>query len=208
MAKSANLLSAEKEVKALRAHFLPKRFDITGTYPNPLRVQAQTRAFVVLVHAEVETYLEIWAKDICQAAERLWNSSQKVSTPLAFLLITLGLKISTATLSPKDTPQRMLEECVALFQRYYKQIKDNHGIKEANVLPLFGAIGTPASAFGATLLPALDSFGELRGTQAHYATRAVINVLDPETEFKRALDLLREIEPLDTWFQSYLQSIV
>lgn len=207
MAKSANLRSGVKEVKALRGHFLPKKFHPLGIYADPVQIQAHTRAFVVLVHAEIETFLEIWAKEIAQAAERLWNSSKKISNPLAYLLSTVGAKIHTTQLYPKDTPQRLADECVALFQRYYKQIKDNHGVKESNVLLLFGALGTPAAAFGATLLPSLESFGEHRGFQAHHATRAVVNQLDPKTEYDKAMALWAELEVLDSWLQIYLRSI-
>ncbi|WP_307510600.1 HEPN domain-containing protein [Variovorax sp. W1I1] len=170
-------------------------------------MQAHTRAFLVLAHAEIETYLELWAKELARAAERAWTNSQRISKPLAFLLITTGAKIPAISLIPKDTPQRLLDECSALFQRYYKQIKDNHGVKEANVLSLFGPLGAPASAFGTTLLPFLESFGEDRGNHAHHAARAVVNTLDPETEYNRVLNLLLELELLDEWLKKCRRGI-
>lgn len=207
MASSKFLRSARQEVEALRTYFLPAIFDSTGSYSDPKKVQARTRAFLVLAHAEIETYLETWAKKIAQAAERVWLSSNRVSTPLAFLISTIGTKISTVNLLPKDPPQRLSEECVSLFQRYYKQIKDNHGVKESNVMALFGPLGIPASALGTTLLPFLESFGEDRGNHAHHAARTVVNTLDPETEYKRVLALLVELELLDDWLKQCLRAI-
>ena len=61
-----------RQLEELRRQFLPTAFDPLGNYPKPLRVQAQTRAFLVLSHAELESFLEEWAKDIAQAAEGLW----------------------------------------------------------------------------------------------------------------------------------------
>lgn len=201
MPASAPLVSARQEIEVLRTYFLPAQFNSTGTYPDPLRVQAHARAFLVLAHAEIETYLEVWAKRLARASQQLWDSSKRISAPLAFLISTLGTKITATTLAPKDTPQRFSDECTALFQRYYKQIKDNHGVKESNVLGLFGPLGVPASAFGTTLLPFLESFGEDRGNHAHHAARAVVNVLDPETEYKRLQALLVELELFDGWLQ-------
>lgn len=79
------------------------------------------------------------------------------------------------------------------------RIKDNHGIKEANVLSLFVPLGIPASAFGSTLLPSLQTFGELRGEHAHHSGKAVISAVDPETEWKRIEQLSVELASFDAW---------
>jgi hypothetical protein len=62
MSKSRQLKNLEREISVLRDQFLPDVFDPLGVYPNPTRVQAHTRAFLVLSHAEIEAYLEDWAK--------------------------------------------------------------------------------------------------------------------------------------------------
>jgi hypothetical protein len=131
------------------------------------------------------------------------NRQGRMSPPLYFLLATLGQKIVIpATLigvNVRDSPQRLTEEMVRLFQKYYTSINDNHGVKEGNILNLLGPLGVPSTAFSSTLLPNLDSFGELRGTHAHHSVRSVLTPL-AETEYKRAVDLVNELTDLDQWF--------
>lgn len=187
----------------LRRHFLPAAFDPLGSYANSIRVQARTRAFLVLSHAEIEIYLEEWAKDIARTAETLWTTSKRVTTPLAFLLATVADRVGipqTLQGSSKDSPQRLEDAATSLFEKYYKQIRDNHGIKEKNVLSLLAPLGVPATALGTTLLPDLDTLGTIRGKHAHGSARSVQSVLDPETEYNRIKDLLRELVVLDQWF--------
>jgi hypothetical protein len=140
---------------------LPDEFDPLGGYPDFNRVQAYTRAFIVLSHAEIETYLEGWAKDITSACESVWKSSTRVTNPFAFLLATISERVeianSLADAKGKDVPTRLLDESIKLFQRHYKQIKDNHGIKEKNFWTLFAPLGVPSGALSSTLLPNLWS---------------------------------------------------
>jgi hypothetical protein len=207
MPRSKRWRELQRETNRLRAHFLPEAFEPLGVYPNSARVQAHTRAFLVLSHAEIESYLEGWAKELARAAETTWTTSSKITRPLTFLFAILADRIAIAeTLvgpSAKDSPQRLADASVKLFQRYYKVIKDNNGIKEKNFLALFAPLGIPAAALGATLLPGLDSFGALRGSHAHVSASAVASVLDPETEYKRVSDLVNDLGPFDDWLRAY-----
>lgn len=211
MPKSKRWKDLNREIGTLRKQFLPDQFDPLGRYADTTRVQAHTRAFLVLSHAEIESYLEGWAKEIARASEVAWLSSAKITTPLAFLLATLAERITVPkTLrvqNSKDGPQRLAEAAVKLFQKYYKQINDNNGIKENDVLTLFGPLGIPATALGTTLLPNLDNLGAIRSTHAHQSAKAVRSVLDPETEYKRVDALLADLVALDEWLVAYKRRI-
>lgn len=211
MPRSKRWKDLSREISTLRKHFLPDLFDPLGAYRNSHRVQAFTRAFLVLSHAEIESYLEEWAREIARASEVLWTSSHKITEPLAFLFATLSerLEIPVTLAGPKgkDSPQRLADASVKLFQRYYKQIKDNNGIKEKNVLALFAPLGIPAVALGSTLLPNLDSLGTLRGAHAHQSAKAVPTVLDPETEYNRVNALINELVVLDEWLGQYKRRV-
>lgn len=208
---SKRLTHLKREIGTLREQFLPDPFIPLGVYPKSARVQAHTRAFLVLSHAEIESFLEEWAKDIARASEVVWLSSHKITEPLGFLLATLAERIDVPVtlLDPtvKDSQMRLAEESVKLFQRYYKRIKANHGIKERNILALFAPLGLASAAVGSTLLPNLDYLGALRGTHAHNSAKAVLSWLDPETEYKRVTDLLVEILILDQWLVDYKRRI-
>jgi len=203
MANSKRYGTLRREVLLLRKHFLPETFNVLGNYTGSDKVQALTRAFLVLSHAEVETYLEGWAKDIARKCEAAWNSSGKVTSPLAFLLVTSTASMRVperlATDDGKDTPQLFAANVNSRLQDYYKRIRENHGVKEKNVLALFSPLGAPKTAFGTTLLPNLDSFGSLRGEYAHNSSQVVQTVPDPETEYNRVINLVEELKVLDSW---------
>jgi hypothetical protein len=200
-----------REIDKLRAVFLPSSFHPLGLYPDSKRVQAHTRAFIVLSHAEIESYLESWAKEITRSCESVWKAANRVTKPLAFLLVSISERIEAgqtlAETKGKDMPTRLQESAQRLFEKHYAQVKNNHGIKEKNFWSLFGPLGVPVTALSSTLLPNLDSFGEIRGRHAHQSTKAVASVLDPETEYKRVSDLVDELKTFDEWIAKYKHAI-
>jgi hypothetical protein len=80
-------------------------------------------------------------------------------------------------------------------------------VKEMNVLRLFDPLGVPATAYGATLLPNLESLGDLRGVHAHTSSKTVTSVLDPETEYKRISTVLTELDSFEQWLTAYRRTI-
>lgn len=203
MPQSRHWKELQVAVERLRLHFLPNPFDPLGNYSSPLRVQAHTRAFLVLSHAEIETFIEDWAKRIARSSEVCWSKSKKVTAPLAFLIASSAKRIeSPKSLGggiQKDSSQQFSDEVPRVFERFYKQIKGNHGVKEPDVLALLGSIGVPSTSFAPTLLPNLNSLGSLRGEHAHRAAKAVQNVLDPETEYLRVVNVVGDLSSLDAW---------
>lgn len=194
----------------LRRQFLPNPFNPLGQYPNRNEVNAYTRAFVVLSHAEVETYLEGWAKDIARKAEDIWYTSRRITEPLAFLLASLSERIAAPRSligGERDSHEQLGASLKKVFQKYYKQVRDNNGVKEGNLLALFSPIGVPRSATSSTLLPMLSSFGASRGVEAHQSAQAVINLLDPETEFNNVTNLAKELLGFDKWLREYRRRI-
>lgn len=211
MPTSQRWKSLKREIETLRSQFLPERFDPLGVYPLTSKVQAHTRGFLVLSHAEIESYFEEWAKEIARASEVVWKSSRRVTAPLGFLLVSYAerLEVPTTLVGPtaKDSPQLLVDLSVKLFTKYYKRIRDNHGIKEKNVLNLFSPLGLPAVALGSSLPPNLDYLGELRGTHAHHSAKAVVSVLDPETEYKRVMGIVNDLVLFDEWLLKYKRRI-
>jgi hypothetical protein len=127
------------------------------------------------------------------------------------LLLTSGERAPVAnklaTTAEKEMPELVKGLIKKRLQEYYKHIRDNHGVKEMNVLAMYLPLGAPNTAFGSTLLPSLESFGSLRGEYAHNSAKAVRAVPDPEVEFKRVNDLLEEIKVFDQWLMQCIQRI-
>lgn len=202
--------SLKAAIESLRVTLLPTPFDPTGVYPDTNHVQVHTRAFLVLSHAEIESYLEEWAKDIARASEKIWTSASRVTRPLTFLVAANAMRVAdTDSLkqNAKDSHRRFAELVAAVFLLFYKRIKVNNGIKERNVLRLFDPLGVPAVAYSPTLLPNLDTLGGIRGEHAHYSGQAVKSVLDPETEYKRIGEVLIDLETLEKWLVRYRRAI-
>lgn len=198
-----------REIESLRRQLLPATFAPTGDYAEPNRVQVHTRAFLVLSHAELETYFEGWAKDIARAAEDLWANTKRISTPLAFLLSTIGkdMQLVDALGTKGDSHKRFGDVVTAVFPQFYARIKENHGIKEKNVLALFDPLGVSSLAFVSTLFPRLDSMGTKRGEHAHHSRRAVTSTLDPEYEYKDVLGVVADLKTFEDWLVAYKQKV-
>ena len=205
MAESKLWKTLHRGIEVLRKQFLPETFDPLGRYPKSMLVQAQTRAFLVLSHAEIEGYFESWAKDIARACEVRWNASAKPTAPLSYLLTTNHAQRMNA--GEKDAPVWLSDAASKAFQKYYVSIKDNNGIKEVNVLALFSPLGVPASAIGTALLASLDSLGALRGEHAHNSSKAVRSVLDPETEYRTIRNVVDDLKSFDGWLVSYRKKV-
>jgi hypothetical protein len=213
MPQSSRWKALRLEVDSLRLHFLPDPFDPVADYSASDRIQSLTRAFLVLCHAEVETYLEDSAKDLLGACDKVWRKSKRIPSPLAFALAIYcirsggdkrgGKKISVPdkvnASRTVDAPDALDSQLQSALTDMHSRVKRNHGVKEANVLNLFYPLGTPFSAFGSTLLPNLNSFGALRGEHAHKSQRSVRSALDPETEYKRVVNLVEDLRSLDSW---------
>lgn len=191
----------QTQVEALRRHLLPNPFDKLGSYADSDKVQTHTRAFVVLCHAELEGYFEAWTKDLLRKAEQLWTKNRRISPLVPYLIVfRSGIKPPQALANAsQDAPSLLSAEISSGFNDLYKAIKDNHGIKEKNLLPLLTPLGIPGSALTSSLIADLDSFGSRRGEHAHSRTASVTSVLDPEIEFDRVCRLIDDLKPFDAW---------
>jgi len=208
----ARKLSAlRRDVELLRVQFLPDKFDSLGVYPDPRTTQARTRAFLVLSHAELESYFEDWAKELTRASEKVWEKTRRITLPLAFLLSwnneRLAVPEKLGSSGSAVGTQRLEQITMQLFLTFYTCIKRNNGLKEKNILALFSPLGVPASAFTAAIMPNLDELGAIRGTHAHGAQKAVLSVLDPETEYERINTILKDLEIFEAALIDYRRVI-
>jgi len=211
MAQSRRWQSLDNEIESLRKFLLPTKFDSLGQYPRPRLTQARTRAFLVLSHAELESFFEQWAKEIARKSEEIWKNNRRMTQPLAALMATTENHVvvnDKQTLAPQDMITAQVDKFVQQrYKAYYKIINDNHGIKEINLMRLLTPLGIPGSVFGSTLLPSLNSFGSSRGLHGHNSVRSIQSVLDPETEYNSAKSLATDLKALDNWLVQYRKKL-
>jgi hypothetical protein len=211
MAQSRRWQSLDNEIESLRKFLLPTKFDSLGQYARPRLTQARTRAFLVLSHAELESFFEQWAKEIARKSEEIWENNRRMTQPLAALMATTENHVvvnDKQTLDPQDMITAQVDRFVQQrYEAYYKIIKDNHGIKEINLMRLLTPLGIPGSVFGSTLLLSLNSFGSSRGLHGHNSVRSIQSVLDPEIEYDRAKSLATDLKALDNWLVQYRKKL-
>jgi hypothetical protein len=184
---------------------LPERFSPTGDYSD--RQLDRARGYRLLVHAEIESYLEDVSRDVVTRAIIEWKINKKPSILLMSFLSTYHsswnvnndlsneeiIQIAKSRNNVKDT----VDEIIELAQRQFIQrVKDNHGVKEKNFKILIIPTGIDVDELDRTWLTNLDNFGGLRGEVAHKSKRAT-GIINPKDEYDTVKSLLIGLEDLD-----------
>lgn len=108
-------------IDKLEAHFLPATFSLTGRYTQ--RQHDYTKSFLLLVHAELESYFEDRARILVANAEARYQRSGICTPVLSRLLVYHH--------AAKDDLGPISATSVSKAINYYHDHLDkNHGIKE------------------------------------------------------------------------------
>ncbi|MFO7578984.1 MAG: HEPN domain-containing protein [Nitrosomonas halophila] len=189
----------------LRHHMLPAKFSSTGDYND--RQLDRTRGYRVLVHAEIESYLEDIAREAVTLAIQEWKSNRKPSTILLAFLAAYHsgwntnderenediVRLAKARSRVKDS----INEAIDVAQKQYiTSVRDNHGVKEKNFKRLIIPLGIEIDELDGTWLTNLDNFGASRGDTAHKTKRAT-GQINPEDEYKTVKRLVKGLKELD-----------
>lgn len=175
----------------LRTHLLPAQFSPTGQYSD--RDHDLARAYVVLVHAEIEAYCEDRSRRVAEKAHNVWQTKGRHSA-LLMRLLKFHHVSSRKPWTPIDKSPNKIESAV----NYYMSVIDqNHGIREENLSKILFPIGIEPSGLDNVWLTTMDSFGSSRGTVAHTSVKTQ-QLIDPQTEFQRiSNEILPGLKKLD-----------
>lgn len=184
-----------KRVDFLNNNILPI-INPTGDYTQ-IEIDL-TRSYVLLVHAEIENYLEDIVSDKIRKCFNLWISSRKKSSCITSVLAFCGHKISfdtkRDTADKKEKIEYRIEKNIAHFN---SMIYSNHGIKKSNILNLLLPIGIERHELDDTWLSIMENFGSNRGLIAHKSL-SVQNPIDPQTERNLINNIiLKELKKID-----------
>ena len=204
MSASARHRQLGSSLAKLRKALLPRKFDPTGSYRNTQSVHVKAVSFRLLVHAEIESYLEDKALELATAGWNVWKA-KRISTDVSVgLLAFAGFEMfkPPKKLGGDGSNQKAYEDCGSALERSHGtwryDHKNNHGVKEENVLALYLPLGLPIAALDSTLLADLSSYGASRGQVAHASSLSVATFADPKTEFEKAKNLIDDLMKLDT----------
>lgn len=184
MANSQRYIQLENRIKVIEKLYLPS-IKPSGNYTP--KEQDDIRAYLLLVHAEVESYFEEISEKKAKEAFRKWKDTRVKSNVLLSLVSFHENKISE-----HDIEVRVNK---ALSSFIYG-LRHNHGIKEANVLAMLLPVGFEYSEIDTTWLNTITSFATSRGEIAHTAAR-VQQPLDPSTLKATVQQILSEIKLID-----------
>lgn len=206
MATSMQYKKLQQCVRKLRKALLPGKFDPTGTYRGADGTHLRAISFRILVHAEIESFIEDRAFQLFDEGWDAWATHRIPNRVLPALLAFSGHRMPNPPprlgLLAKNNNKNNKEDIDALFKRVKKHwmddvYKKNHGIKEANVLALLLPLGIDGSHLDTTLLADLTSFGGLRGAVAHKSSVRVTTYADPKSEYDTANQLVIALVSID-----------
>lgn len=184
-----------QRVSQLQAEYLPV-INPLGTYSK--KEQDDTRAYSLLVHAEIEAYLETISWDKVHNALSKWTANNKYNSQI---LLSLACFVDQ---SQRIKSANTKEDKLSLIVGSYRvSLRDNNGIKESNVHNIVLPIGIAESALDATLMNTLNSFGTVRGAFAHTgAAIGTITVPDPSSVKTDVENILLALKDLDIEIKS------
>lgn len=198
---SARFLQLSRRAKKLRKTFLPKNFSPTGVY-SPRQLDL-VRAYRLLVHAEIESYLEDRSRDLVVRAVRKFKIDRRprrvVLNLLSFYSRAKAIDESKLLGFYTSGSEHVDEALDSAAATYHYGLQQNHGVKQADVMKLLLPLGFQPSTLDAVFIATLDSFGTNRGEVAHTSIKTQQQI-DPKTEFDTVALLLQYLEGIDSGF--------
>lgn len=173
------------------------QLDDEEVFNNIEKYQITAKAYVLLVHAELEKYFEILAIMIARDSFFEFDTNKNPTLPLLSLTSTNLYIIKDH--KNKDSEIDFKTRVKGFFSKYIALVKENNGIKANNVYELFWKLGVSKDAIGDNLLSLLDSYGTKRGAIAHTGRLANKQLLNIKDEKNSVRQLIEEIEKFDSY---------
>jgi len=186
MAGNTSLFTRLKHrIDSIETNYIPRE-SVSGNYSD--KEQDDIRAYLFLVHAELEYYFEEIARQKTNDALQKWINNHNYKS-------TILMSLSCFNKTPIVT-KKIRERLHLIKNSYHKLIDSNHGIKEQNILDLLLPLGVHHDDIDVTWLNTISSFGSQRGNVAHQSAR-VQSPLNPLDIKNNIALILQEIEVLD-----------
>ena len=190
MTNSRNFNELRKRLSELRKHLLPKTFSPTGDYTD--RQIDRARGYRLLAHAEIEAYLEDFARETVIKRVSDWKAKSLPN------IVVIALCAYHASLSKDE--KRNTSELSSIIDKavetYIRNLKSNHDIREENLRNIIQPVGLLMSDLDPTWIINLDEFGKLRGDVAHQSNKTT-GRLNPEDEYQRVSQIIQGLRALD-----------
>lgn len=151
-------------------------------------------AFKLLMHAEIEDFLELKAKENLKAIEsQILPSSNVIWSrmfPELFYIVIIVNRHPECSIFDIPSLKNFTKEIITSAKSI---IAENNGIKENSFNKLSVFAGKTPDEIDSTLLSDLNSYGKNRGDIAHKSVKHVTNINSPSTEYTSAESLVNQI---------------
>jgi len=184
MANSKYFTQLTRRVSQIENSYLPE-ISQTGNYTSKQR--DDLRAYVILIHAELEAYFEQISEAKAKEAFQKWKLYRTKSNVLTALVCFCKKDLTGLSL------EKRLNDALT---DHIRLLKANNGIKEENLRQMLLPLGLEDSNIDTTWLSTMSSFGSERGKVAH-STAMVQQPLDPQTIKSTVALILSEVRNID-----------
>lgn len=190
-----------KQSGLIERTFINFPYSPAGNYSDPQLLNASS--YILLIHAEIESYIEARVEEHIQFAQRLWLTNRKPTRSLAAFCVYFS---GTPVLPTEHDPQK--DEYGAIVVKAIRsatsKLGSNHGIREKNVMQLLQMIGYDVQTIDPLLIAELETIGSLRGEHAHKSSAYHLATrFDPFDVTKKIARLIQLLEIFDTQFSLF-----
>jgi hypothetical protein len=191
---STRYLVLKRRLDKLRRHLLfflpPPPMSKTAYTDQELDL---TSAYIVLAHAEIESFLEELVLRKAHRAVQQFDATQRV-TPILRKLVAYYVAQKRRSWGEVSLPTPPTVD--AAYISFQGHVTNNNGIRRKDIEKLLYPLGVLESSLNQTWLAQMDSFGFNRGGWAH-KTNAALNPPDPTTELSTVNQLLQQLLNVD-----------
>lgn len=189
MPQSRRLSQVIARLATLERHFLPTTFSLTGQYTK--RETDHTKAYLVFVHAELESYFEDRAERLVARAQQQWTRKQRCTPLLSRLLLYHHAA------EKKELGAISNDAVTKAVNAFLAGLGNNHGIKDQHLRNILLPLGINHKVLDTRLIAALNQLARRRGELAHASFKAH-QPIDPKTERDNIHNnILPELKKLD-----------
>jgi hypothetical protein len=155
------------------------------------------RAFKLLVHAEIESYLEDFGIEVLDAVEGRWLEDAQARKALLGLLAFAEHDVQGTPDEVQVGPSTIVRT-VQTARKTYSNFarRTNNGIAQKNVLALLLPVGVREVDLSPSWLQRMDAFGQHRGQFAH-TSYAAQTPPDPSDARRDVVEILIGLRRLD-----------
>lgn len=150
-------------ISQIESNLLP-RVRLDGNYTK--KESDLIRSYVLLCHAEIESYFEDIAESKVRKALSEWVSIRKKSNCLLSVMAFCVEEINWGK-STNNNKEKVDYRVNKVVSHFLNSLKSNHGIKSVNLCSILLPIGVEYNDLDQAWLNTMDNFGAKRGGFAH-----------------------------------------